>query len=229
MDKKLLLFIELGKIFKKNSKKLYLVGGTVRDYLLNLPLCDMDLCTDATPEEMISFLKEYDYDDTFKKYGYIKLNFKNEVFDITTLREELSYQDSRHPSKVNFVKNIEEDYKRRDFTINALYMDMNINICDFVNGQNDLKEGVLRFVGDPQNRVIEDPLRIVRAVRFFSTYNLKFEEKTYDAIKKNISTLEKINIDKIKSDIRKMKNYSKERFNQICHDLSIEYLLDMVD
>ena len=97
-------------------------------------------------------------------------------FDITTLRKESAYLDYRHPSKITFVKDLKIDYLRRDFTINALYMDETLKIIDYTNGVNDLKNHLLRMIGDPYLRTKEDPLRILRAVRFAITFDLKIEE-----------------------------------------------------
>ena len=107
MDERIKLFQELAKLFENNGHSLYLVGGSVRDYLLNIPLTDMDLVTDATPREEKSFLKDADY--TFEKFGSIKLKYKDVKFDITTLRKETKYLDSRHPSEIIFTNKLEED------------------------------------------------------------------------------------------------------------------------
>ena len=160
MDYKISLFQELADLFNRHGYQLFLVGGSTRDYLLNIPLTDMDLVTDATPEDVKSFLENADY--TFERFGSVKFKYKDVKFDLTTIRKEAGYVDSRHPNVVFFTKDIKEDYPRRDLTINALYLDKDLKVLDFVNGQKDLKNKVIRMVGDPLNRIKEDPLRIIR-------------------------------------------------------------------
>ena len=163
MDK-LLTFKSLHKLFKENGYSLYLVGGTVRDFLLGLELNDYDVVTNATPKDMETFLENANY--TFAKYGSVKLHYQNIKFDITTLRKEEGYLDSRHPNKIVFCDSLEDDSKRRDFTINALYMDEKERVIDFYNGKDDLKNHIIRMIGDIDKRIKEDPLRIIRAARF---------------------------------------------------------------
>ena len=143
-------FLKLSKVFNDHNFKLYLVGGTVRDILLNVPLSDMDLVTDATPEQMKSFI-EGDY--TFAKMGSIKTTFEGVKFDITTLRKERHYRDFRHPADVTFVKDLKTDHYRRDFTINAMYMDNHFQLIDFENGLEDINKRLIRMVGNPKKRL----------------------------------------------------------------------------
>ena len=227
MENKLSLFKELAKLFKDNNFSLYLVGGTVRDYLLNKEIDDMDLTTDATPSEMSSFLKEADF--TFSKLGFIKLKYKGITFDITTLRKEGNYKDFRHPSNIEFVKDLKEDYIRRDFTINAMYMDENLNVIDYCEGRKDLENHILKMVGDPKIRIQEDPLRILRAIRFSLLYNLKMDPHLIEAINENVSLLEKLNIDKIKQEFKKMHDVDKNKLEDYLNYFSIQYILKVVD
>lgn len=204
MDKKINTFINLAKLFSNNGYKLYLVGGSVRDYLLNIDLTDMDVVTDATPEEELKFLDNLD--DTFKKYGSTKLKFEDVKFDITTLRKESEYLDSRHPQKIIYTNKLEEDVYRRDITINALYLDSNLNVIDLVNGQDDLKNKIIRIIGEPNKRIIEDPLRIIRILRFQLNLGFLLEKNTEIAIKTHINLLEKLNKSKIEQEINKCEN-----------------------
>ena len=216
-------FISLADLFNKNQHNLYLVGGTVRDYLFSLPLEDMDAVTDATPEEMKSFIGDADY--TFSRFGSVKYKINNIKFDITTLRSESEYKDSRHPAVIKFVKDLSIDVKRRDFTINALYLDKNLQVIDLVDGLKDIKSKTLTVIGDADKRIKEDPLRIVRAIRFALDYDLSFDDELLKAIINNIDLLEKINLAKIKMDLKKMKTTDKEKINNIfnkCH--FIKYL-----
>ena len=201
MDNKLELFIKLSGLFKENNYNLYLVGGTVRDYLLNKELTDMDMVTDASPLNMRTFLTNADY--TFEKYGSVKLNYEGVKFDITTLRKEDEYSDSRHPNKIVFTKSLEEDVSRRDITINALYMDKDLKVIDLVNGQIDLSNKVIRIIGEPNKRIKEDPLRIIRIFRFVLETGFDIESGSLEAINNNIELVKKLNVDKIKQEIRK--------------------------
>lgn len=203
MDNRLDAFKSLADLFDKHGYKLYLVGGTVRDYLLGLPLSDMDAVTDATPIEIIKFLP--DADTTFAHLGSLKYKDESGVkFDITTLREESGYLDSRHPSKVTFVKDPKDDYQRRDFTVNAMYMDKELKIYDFCGGQQDLKDRILRMVGNPDQRLKEDPLRILRAIRFHLMYDLKIDDKLMEAMRDRFYLLKNITDAKIESEMAKI-------------------------
>lgn len=201
MDNKINLFLLLSHQFKEKGFSLYLVGGTVRDYLLGRPLSDMDLVTDATPFQMRSFITHADY--TFEKFGSVKLTYAGEKFDITTLRKESGYKDSRHPLVVCFTKSLEEDVHRRDLTINALYMNDKLEVIDLVKGLYDLENKELRTVGDPLIRVIEDPLRIIRIARFKIELYFHCNDNLTNILKENAYLLNRLNKDKIKSEIRK--------------------------
>ena len=197
-------FQSLASLFKAHGYNLYLVGGTVRDYLLGLELSDMDAVTDATPIEVVSFLPNCD--TTFAHLGSLK--YKSGLkFDITTLREESSYLDSRHPSRITFVKDLKLDYKRRDFTINAMYMDSNLNVIDYCNGKEDLSRHLLRMVGDPDKRLKEDPLRILRAIRFHLVFKMILDEKLEEAMRDRFYLLNNITDAKIQSELDKINQY----------------------
>lgn len=195
------IFIKLAKLFNDNGYRLFMIGGTTRDYLLNKEVYDYDFVSDATPEEMSKFLLDANYH--FAKFGSVRTKVDGIHVDITTLRVEGEYLDSRHPSKIEYVKEIEKDYVRRDFTINAIYMDENFKIIDPSNGIEDLKKGIIRFIGDPTKRIKEDPLRILRAERFAKKLNFIIEPKSLEAIENNRQLLAKINPDKIKEEERK--------------------------
>ena len=191
----------LKDVFSKNGFRLYVVGGTVRDFLLGKEITDLDFVTDATPEEEMKFIPEADF--TFKKFGAVRYPYKGKHIDITTLRQEGEYNDSRHPSNVIFVKDPKLDYVRRDFTVNAMYLDEDYNVIDFSTGQEDLKKKLIRFIGDPYKRIEEDPLRIARAERFAKTLGFEIEEKTQQAIKDKRDLLGKLNPEKLKEEQRK--------------------------
>jgi len=223
VDKKITTFLHLSDVFVKHGYHLFLVGGTVRDFLLNLPLTDMDAVTDATPKEMESFI---DGDYTFAKYGSIKYKFEDVKFDITTLREEKDYIDYRHPGKIIYVKDLSIDVKRRDFTVNGLYLNNELKVIDYVHGIDDLNKKMLVMIGDPNIRLQEDPLRIIRALRFSIMYDLTIDEKLKKAIKEKKELLNNINIEKIHLDLKKIKNVDEEKLRKIFDEFNLTYVIE---
>ena len=208
-EKNLELFTKIFNLFHDNGYSLFMVGGTVRDYLLGLELFDMDVVSDATPNQMKEFLPDADY--TFAKFGSVKLKVDDVKFDITTMRKESQYVDARHPNRVVFCRSIEEDVTRRDFTINGLYMDENKKIYDFVNGQTDLQNKIIRTIGKADKRIKEDPLRIVRALRFAAEFDFTIDVDLQNAIDNNKDLLKKLNPLKIEEELRKSKDEKKLR------------------
>lgn len=180
----------------------YFVGGSVRDVLLNRHVHDVDITTSAYPEEV---KKLFDKSiDTGIKHGTVTVLYNGESYEITTFRTESGYQDFRRPDHVTFVQNLDEDLKRRDFTINALAMDTQGQIVDLFNGLEDLHNRVIRAVGNPEKRFHEDALRMMRAVRFMSQLEFRLEEKTEQAIKDNHELLKKISVERIREEFVKM-------------------------
>ena len=224
---KLDAYLSLANLFHQYGWKLYLVGGSVRDYLLFDEFNDLDVVSDATPDDIAKFFKER-ASYNFKKYGAVTLYFKSYKFDVTTLRKESNYLDSRHPKQIEFVNDLDIDVKRRDFTINALYMDDKLKIYDYVDGVNDLNNKIIRMIGDPLTRIKEDPLRILRAIRFKETLNFEIEEELEKVIKENISLLDNLNKEKIKEEIRKM-NKDKNALIPLFDEFHITYLIVMIN
>ena len=198
-------FLKLSQLFNKEGYNIFLVGGTVRDYLLNIDIDDVDLCGDATIEEVEKL--SLNLKTPFKKYGSIRIVFEGITFDYTTLRKEKSYLDYRHPSYIEFVKDIRIDFYRRDFTINGLYMDKDKKIYDFSSGREDIKYHLIRTIGNSKDRIKEDPLRILRAIRFSLIYDFDIEESLYFAILEYGYLLDNLNQDKVKEEIIKMINH----------------------
>lgn len=201
------IFEYLKKIFNEHNFHLYMIGSTSRDFLMKREIEDYDFVTDATPDEVLSFL---DCNATYKKFGTLSLKVNDKHCDIVTLRKESEYLDSRHPSKIEFIKDINEDYKRRDFTINAIYIDEDYKVKDVSkDGVNDLNNKILRFIGDPTKRIKEDPLRILRAKRFIVEYGLSPEKETLKALKENKDLISTIKEGKIIEEKRKFDKISK--------------------
>lgn len=187
---------------KKAGYQAYIVGGAVRDYLLEKPIHDIDIATSAKPE-MIQQL--------FSKvipiginHGTVLVRYQHQSFEITTFRTEKGYSDFRHPDEVYFVESIEEDLSRRDFTINAMALAESGEIIDPFDGQADLKLKRIRCVGQAKQRYSEDPLRILRALRFVSQLNFNLDQQSYDTIKTYNHWIKKIAIERITVELVKL-------------------------
>ena len=188
--------------FKKNNFEIYVVGGAVRDILMGKIVYDWDFTTDAEPFEILKIYPDGFYDNLFGTVG-ISIDGFDRPFEITTFRTETTYSDNRRPDKVSWGKTLEEDLKRRDFTINSMAFDGE-KIIDLYKGQDDLKNKFIRAVGDPNERFNEDALRMMRAVRIGGELNFQIEEKTFDAIKSNSTLINKIAKERIKDELFKI-------------------------
>ena len=200
------LFNELSLLFEKNGFSLFLVGGAVRDFLLKKENNDFDFVSDALPNDIKKFFPNGNY--SFEKFGSCKIPFHNNMIDIVTLRKEEYDNLFRTPKKIIYTNSLYEDSLRRDFTINALYMDKNNKIYDFHNGINDLNNKIIKTIGDPNIRFKEDPLRMLRCIRFSLSLNFKIDQETEKAIFNNLDLLKKISYQLIFLEINKMKQYN---------------------
>lgn len=180
----------------------YFVGGSVRDLLLNRPIHDIDIATSAYPEEIKRIF--HHTIDTGIEHGTVTVQHLDDYYEVTTFRTESTYQDFRRPDSVTFVQDLHEDLKRRDFTINAFAMTENGQIIDQFDGLSDLKNRLIRAVGDPNERFHEDALRMMRAVRFVSQLDFELENQTRNAILNNNFLLEKIAVERIREEFVKM-------------------------
>lgn len=210
-------FIKISSKIGKDSS--YLVGGIVRDSLLNKKSNDIDIATSVNPEIVHSLFPSALY---FKKYG--TTSFKDEGFNITiaSLRKEKCYLDYRHPTEIEFIFDIFEDYKRRDFTINALYVSSSLDIIDpSTFGINDIDNKVIRMIGDVSTRLKEDPLRMIRAYRFSYELGFKIDDSIILFTKNNLELLKRLNPQKIKEELKKIpSDLSKD----IIKELSLEFV-----
>ena len=196
------IFDHFKKLFNDNGFRLYMIGGTSRDFLLKREILDYDFVTDATPDEMKMFVENGNY--VFSKYGCVKVKYESMNLDITTLRKERAYVDSRHPSEIEFTKDIFEDSKRRDFTVNAIYIDENYEIHDFYNGVQDLENKIIKIIGDPDTRMKEDSLRILRAYRFATLYEFEIDKPSYKAMFDNKELINNLKKEKVLEEINKL-------------------------
>lgn len=188
----------------------YVVGGSVRDFLMGKIPKDWDLTTDALPEKIQSLFPRSFYNNTFGTVTVINDEAGDEslkTVEITTYRTEAGYSDSRHPDQVSFTPNLEEDLKRRDFTINAMALrptDGGEEIVDLFGGKQDLSQKLIKAVGNPDERFGEDALRMMRAVRFAVQLGFEIEKKTFASIKRNARNLGKISQERIRDELQKI-------------------------
>ena len=197
---------ELFNILEKNQEKkvAMFVGGCVRNYLNNKKVDDIDIATVFTPEEIKKIFENTKFKvlETGIEHGSVTLINGKSKFEITTLRKDIS-TDGRH-AEILYTNNWQEDSNRRDFTINAIYMDCRGNIFDPQSGVNNLKHNIVKFIGDPTQRIEEDYLRIIRFIRFVLQYNSIIESSTLEAIKINLSGIKNISKERILNELFKI-------------------------
>ena len=187
--------------------QIYIVGGGVRDILMDKPVKDWDLATNAIPEEILKIFPDSFYDNKFGTVGIpVEINSEKQVVEITTFRTERGYKDRRHPEAVEWGKTIEEDLARRDFTINSISMKLStpIGFIDPYNGQRDIKEKLIRAVGNPKERFKEDALRLMRAIRFATQLSFSIETNTWVEITKDASLIKEISAERIRDELLKI-------------------------
>ena len=215
--------------FQNQNYKLKLVGGCVRKLITEEKIDDMDIAINIEPEKIKKVLVEQKikFVETGITHGTITVLINDFKFEITSLRKDLS-TDGRH-AKVEFTSNWEQDAQRRDFTINAIYSDISGEVYDPLNGIEDLKNGIIKFIGDPNQRIQEDYLRILRYLRFYTQYNKnKFhDEIAIKAIKRNLDGLAKISKERILGELFKMmklNNFSKLFEDEFCRFIILSIL-----
>lgn len=213
MKKKIYIPNELKKfyeVFKKNGFKAYLVGGAVRDIFLKKEASDWDVATNATPQDVMKMFKFVI--PTGIEHGTVTVHFMKKEIEVTTFRTESDYSDGRHPDSVKYAATIEEDLSRRDFTMNAIAVNLEDGtVTDPFEGIKDIKEKIIRTVGNPNERFLEDGLRPVRAIRFSAKLNFKIEEKTFSALSEK-SVLEKtasISVERFRDEFLKILSCEK--------------------
>ena len=215
--------ISIVRTLRERDHKAYLVGGCVRDLLLGREPADYDVASDATPEEVMRI-----FPDTYAvgaQFGVVLVplperdvaidvtcrdvtcyvSSKANVVEVATFRSDIGYSDARHPDQVRFSKDPREDVERRDFTINGLLLDPVTNeVLDFVGGRNDLDAGIIRSIGDPDQRFAEDKLRMLRAVRFAARFGYTIEPRTFQAIQKTASQIDQVSQERVRDELTRM-------------------------
>lgn len=185
---------------ENNGYQAYIVGGYVRDFYMNKNNNDIDICTSATPTD----LKRIFPNIVLNNYGSLILTEDGIKYEITTFRKETKYVDNRYPEKIKYVKRLKTDIKRRDFTMNAICLNSNGNYIDYFNGKRDIDNKIIKAVGNPNKKIIEDVLRILRAVRFSTMFNFEIDEKLKLAIKKYGYLLSNLSYFRKKEEIEKI-------------------------
>lgn len=192
------------EMLKEGGFEAFLIGGSVRDYLMGLPIGDIDVTTNATPYEVEDVFKDYNVIETGIKHGTVTVILEGEPVEITTYRSEGEYSDNRHPDSVEFSRSLRDDVIRRDFTVNGVAYSFENGFCDLVGGIEDINNGIIRCIGDAETRFREDALRIMRALRFSSVLGFTIEENTKIAIRKCKELLKNISAERIREETVKL-------------------------
>jgi tRNA nucleotidyltransferase (CCA-adding enzyme) len=217
--------LKIAKFLQDQGFKAFWVGGVVRDNLLKKQSDNLDIATDATPDQVERILKENKiYNKPVgKQFGSILAIVDGQKIEIITFRKEARYSDKRHPDQVEFIKDFLDDAKRRDFTINAFYFDpIKKELYDPANGMKDLKGKLLRFVGDPRKRIDEDALRMLRGVRLATQLDFKLEKNSFAAIKTRAKYIQGVSGERIKAELDKILNSSNSEVGlRLLHQLGL--------
>ena len=208
---------EIVRTLRQHGHQAYFAGGCVRDILLNREPADYDVATDATPQRVMQvFPQTYAVGEQF---GVVLVppaeddeatiarqsERSKQAVEVATFRADVGYSDGRHPDEVRFTKDPQEDAQRRDFTINGMMLDPATNeILDFVGGQDDLKKGIIRAIGDPNRRLEEDKLRMLRAVRFAARFNYQIDPATLNAIQNLAPKIHQVSAERMREELTKM-------------------------
>ena len=187
---------------EENGFEAYIVGGYVRDYLLGIESNDIDVCTNARVKDLMEIFS--DTNCTSNEYGSVKIITDKLRVDITTYRRDLRYNGDRRKVEIEYVDNLLDDINRRDFTMNTLCMNKDKSIIDLLDGQKDIENRVIRCVGNIEDRINEDPLRMLRAVRFSTTLGFTIEEELYRKLKENKELISQLSRERIKEELTKI-------------------------
>ncbi len=207
-----------------NGFEAYLVGGFVRDYLLGISSVDIDICTNALPKDIIRI---FDIKKETANYGSISIKNGKYNFDITTYRKEYHYED-RRPSVVEYTNNLLSDIERRDFTINAICMNKDGAILDFLNGRDDLNKKIVKCIGNVSDKFIEDPLRIMRAIRLAAILNFELDDEITNFIINNKDLIKSLSYTRKREELDKILS-SKNVLNglKLLKKLDLLYVLEL--
>lgn len=216
--------IEVLNKFFQNGYLAYIVGGYPRDYLLGIKTKDIDICTNASPKQIMEIFDTEGGSDV--NYGSVKVIYKNYKFDVTTFRKDIKYEDNRKPVKIKYINDLKKDLLRRDFTINTICIDKDGNFIDLLGAKEDMDKRIIRTVGNPRYRLKEDSLRILRAVRFASILDFDIDDKTRNYIVKYGYLLKKLSGSRKKEELSKIfSSVNKEKVRELLIDLELDKYL----
>ena len=190
--------------FHENGYEAFIVGGCVRDSLLGDEPKDYDITTNALPTQVEQLFSDLKVIETGIRHGTVTVIINKEPYEITTYRTDVKYSDHRHPDEVRYALTLGEDLSRRDFTVNAMAYNEENGLIDSFNGVNDLNEGIIRCVGDPDTRFNEDALRILRCIRFASRYGFRIEKNTESALFRNRELLRYVSVERIATEFNEI-------------------------
>jgi len=191
----------------------YIIGGFPRDKYLGINTNDIDICTNMKPEQL---KKNFDVIESFDKYGSVRVKYNGYLFEVTTFRKDGEYADFRRPSSVEFIDSLEEDLKRRDFTINTLCINKDGEYVDLIGARKDIDNKIIKVVGNIDEKIKEDPIRIIRALRFSSNLNFKIENNLEKEIIKYKFLIDKIPKNSLKRELNNINDeFSKRKFNEL--------------
>ncbi|MCL1632612.1 CCA tRNA nucleotidyltransferase [Sporolactobacillus sp. CPB3-1] len=206
----------------------YVVGGAVRDYLIDRPIHDVDIATSARPNDVVCLFKRTV--PVGINHGTVAVLHHGRTYEVTTFRSESGYEDFRHPNHVSFVSSLDQDLMRRDFTINALAMDRAGKIIDLFGGQEDIRRQQIRMVGRPDERITEDPLRMMRGIRFASELEFSLGHAEQNAFLRKASLLKKISIERIDQEmVRLLAGQGVQQAIHLLYKTKCIFMLPLLD
>ena len=217
--------LEVLKILNDKGYEAYLVGGYPRDLYMNKTTIDYDGTTNATPKEIKEIFKSNVSSDN---YGCVNVYYKNNRFEITTYRKDIKYNDSRKPIEIEYINDLKEDLMRRDFIINTICIDSKGNYIDYLNGRLDIDNKIIKVVGNTSKKLQEDPLRILRAVRFATTLDFKLSKELILGIKKYGDLVKNLSYERKKQELDKIFSSSNIEYGlSLIRDLNLEKPLEI--
>lgn len=217
--------LELLKKLELNGFKAYIVGGFVRDCLIKRQSADVDICTNAKPKDLLNMFSDAILPK--EKYGSVTLIYKGIRFEITTFRKEIKYEN-RKPIEIEYTDDFEEDIRRRDFTINTLCMNSDGKIIDILNGREDVKNKLVKVVGDVDEKFEEDPLRMLRAVRFAVKLNFKLDQTVIDGINRNKKYIYNLSYERKKEELVKILTCNNVKYGiKLLIDMGLDEYLEL--
>ena len=216
--------IDILHIFKRHGYLAYIVGGYPRDSLLGIKTNDIDICTNATPKEIMDIFSPNTVTDM--GYGSVSIIYKQAIFDITTFRKDIKYENNRKPIKIKYINNLKTDLLRRDFTINTICIDSEGNFIDMIKAKKDIDNRIIKTVGNPKYKIKEDSLRILRAIRFAAILDFNIDNKTKYYLKKYGYLLKQLSGTRKRSELDKiLTSKNKEKGRKLLIELELDKYL----